>query len=217
MKKILYLGLSPERYRHSGDLKHYPVIRIEPYSINAPGIQQALQSFDNYTHLIFTSQNAVKIVFSFLSRLEVSMDQLQSKSILAIGQATASCLADLGFPASDIAQEESAEGIIDQLRRQDLSKAFVFYPRSALSRPAIEEFLQRANVHYCSCAIYDTKPQKLLPLPNLNEFDELVFTSPSTVDAFLEIFGHIPWDKKITSIGPITEGYLKTRVLDKPR
>jgi uroporphyrinogen-III synthase len=36
-------------------------------------------------------------------------------------------------------------------------------------------------------------------------FDEIVFTSPSTVAAFKEIFGALPRGKKLVAIGPITE------------
>jgi uroporphyrinogen-III synthase len=52
--------------------------------------------------------------------------------------------------------------------------------------------------------LYETVAQRVEPVPDLRLFDEIVFTSPSTVDAFFEIFGHIPSGKKIVAIGPVT-------------
>jgi uroporphyrinogen-III synthase len=57
--------------------------------------------------------------------------------------------------------------------------------------------------------LYDTVTQKLEPKPDLNHVQEIVFTSPSTVLAFLEIFGALPKGKKLIAIGPITQQQLE--------
>jgi uroporphyrinogen-III synthase len=60
-------------------------------------------------------------------------------------------------------------------------------------------------VQFTAIDLYDPIFQAPLPIPNLDEFDEIVFTSPSTVRAFLAIYGEIPKDKIIAPIGPITK------------
>ncbi len=55
------------------------------------------------------------------------------------------------------------------------------------------------------CFIYDTIVQKNQPIPDLEDIDEIVFTSPSTIKAFLDIFSAIPLDKKLVTMGPITQ------------
>ena len=57
--------------------------------------------------------------------------------------------------------------------------------------------------------LYDTISQVIQPKPNLDHVDEIVFTSPSTVKAFIEIFGVLPRGKKCLAIGPITEQALR--------
>ena len=48
---------------------------------------------------------------------------------------------------------------------------------------------------------------------NLLEFDEIFFTSPSTVDGFLNIFGAFPKNgPRLVSIGPITKAYLEKKL-----
>ena len=55
------------------------------------------------------------------------------------------------------------------------------------------------------CPIYDTRTVQPKVVPDLTKVDEIVFTSPSTVKAFLDVFSEIPQDKKLTTIGPVTE------------
>lgn len=208
MRNILYLGLDPHRFGHQGRLYHYPVIAIEPFSLDVPEVKKGFESFSAYSHLIFTSQSAVAITASFIKKLGIPPSN-GSQHVLAVGKATASSLAEHGFTVSGIAKEERAEGVIALLEAQDLTNAFIFYPRSALSRPVIENYLTQSQIRYYSCPVYTTKCIHPLPQPNLADFDEIVFTSPSTVDAFINIYGSIPLEKTITAIGPITEQYLK--------
>ena len=64
---------------------------------------------------------------------------------------------------------------------------------------------------YKECALYDTVTYLPTPQLNLVEFDEIIFTSPSTVDAFVEIFRELPSDINLIAIGPITEDYLSEK------
>ena len=84
-------------------------------------------------------------------------------------------------------------------------------PRSSLSRPILVNFFQQRYILYQACDLYDTVAQALEPKPNLDEVEEIVFTSPSTVSAFLEIFGSLPKGKKLIAIGPVTEQVLLSR------
>ena len=91
------------------------------------------------------------------------------------------------------------------MRTQSLEKTHFFFPRSSLSRNVIINFFQKNYILFQDCFIYDTITQKKQPIPNLEDIDEIIFTSPSTIKAFLEIFSAIPLDKKLTTIGPITQ------------
>ena len=91
------------------------------------------------------------------------------------------------------------------LRTQPLEKTHFFFPRSSLSRNVILDFFKKNHILFQDCFIYDTVTQKNQPTPHLEEIDEIIFTSPSTIKAFLEIFSAIPLDKKLTAIGPITQ------------
>ena len=85
------------------------------------------------------------------------------------------------------------------------TKGYFFYPRSKNARPNLIEFMRKNNIPFFDLIVYETVFQKLEPVPDLAQFDEIIFTSPSTVQGFLRIYGALPKDKKLTCIGPVTE------------
>jgi uroporphyrinogen-III synthase len=162
---------------------------------------------DFATHFLFTSRSAVKHWFSLSSVKSQVLAQ-----VLAVGPGTAAALQERGIEAI-AATQATQEGMVELLKTMDLENAFIFWPRSALARPVIEDFLKKIKVPFYALDLYETKWQRPEPVPNLEDFDEIVFTSPTTVDAFLKIFGAIPKDKKLTPIGPVTEAALSNPFL----
>lgn len=126
--------------------------------------------------------------------------------MICVGKKTAEELSKQDFKAHLIAEEETSEGIVEELKKLSFSQPpFFLWPHSALSRPIIKDFLENSTIPFKECILYDTKPHKMEPIPSFSSIDEIIFTSPSCVDAFLEIFGPLPQNKILTPIGPITK------------
>ncbi len=215
VKKVLYLGLDPSHYKTKGSLTHYPIIHIVPRQLHDPVIERVLRKFSQYTHLVITSKNSVKILIDYLPYFGYTIQDWVAKTIIAIGQATAKYMHLHGIYPQLVAKEEVAEGILVEIKTQPLQtlqNAYFFWPHSALSRPIISHFFKEQGFFFEQCILYE--PQFIVPesLLSLEKFDEIVFTSPSTVNAFLAIFGYLPKDKILTPIGPITANYLKTKL-----
>jgi uroporphyrinogen-III synthase len=200
----LYLGTDPENCDLK-DLVHYPIIKTIALEIPS----HMWEDFADYTHILITSKNAAQI---FLTQLK-DKALLQNKQIIAIGKSTAAKLAQEGFAPHQIAEDESQEGIIELLKRQDLHDAYIFYPRSMLARKKLENYMIGRGIRHQICDLYETVFQKLEPSPDFSMVDEIIFTSPSTVKGFIAAFGSIPPNKKLTCIGPITEEELKKSTL----
>jgi uroporphyrinogen-III synthase len=172
-----------------------------------------LGDLSQYTHFLFTSKNAVRVFFE----LSLDVTSLYAKIWIAIGASTAHALATHFRPPDWTAETETQEGLIALLEQKNLDNAHFFLPRSSLSRPALSQYLHKRNIRYTACDVYDTVTQRKEPLPDLTAIDEIVFTSPSTVRAFLEIFGHIPKDKQLHAIGLITKQFLMDMCCKYPR
>jgi uroporphyrinogen-III synthase len=209
MKTTLYLGTDPSQFEARGNaqghLIHYPVIKIVPRALHHSEIKQAFDDVHDYTHFIFTSKNAVKIFMDNLKVLQCDVHALTNRTVIAIGEVTAATLCTHGLPPQYTSALETQEGVLQLLKTLNLDNAYIFLPRSSLSRPVLANYFQECQIRYQACDLYDTTAQVIQPKPNLDHVDEIVFTSPSTVKAFIEIFGGVPRGKKCLAIGPITE------------
>jgi len=188
-RRILYLGLNPPPH-----VLHYPVITTQ--KLETPAISQALALWPHFTHVLFTSKTTVRYWF------EIKPDF--DKIALAIGPSTAAELLLRGITPL-IAPVPTQEGLLALTRT--LSNPYFFFPRSRKARPLLTDSLQDP---FFALDLYDTLFQRPEPLPNFAEIDEIIFTSPSTVQGFLRIFGKLPRDKILTPIGPVTEEALRT-------
>lgn len=213
MKTILYLGTDPAHFEAQKDpldcLIHYPVIKIIPRSSRHPEIQRAYGDLNRYTHLLFTSKNAVQIFFELLKTSE----QLTSKIVIAIGEITAKYLSARRLPPQFVSSQETQEGVVELLKGMNLEGAYFFMPRSSRSRLVLTNFFKERGILCLACDFYDTVEQELAPRPDLTSVDEIIFTSPSTVEGFLKIYGTLPQTKKLLAIGQITRQSLSEQLL----
>jgi uroporphyrinogen-III synthase len=211
MQTILYLGIDPPSDTNTIHYHHYPLIRTQPRSPHSIEIQESFVKMEEYTHLIFTSKQAVRYFSSLISYKA----DLVNKTFIAVGKKTAQSIQNAGFLPTYIAKTETAEGLIDLLLTLPIEQAFFFWPHSSLSRPTLPLFFQKSHIRYKEVVLYDTHFQLPGPLPKLEHIDAILFTSPSTVEAYLHFFGSLPKDKQLIPIGPITAAKLKSQLEKK--
>ncbi len=179
--RVLNLGLRPK----PGTF-HYPVIRTQFLG----SVESALLLWPQFTHVIFTSQSTVEY-----------WPGPWDKPTLAIGAATAAALQKRGLNPL-LASEATQEGVVELVKGIE---GYFFLPHSKRARPVLTEYFEQHRIPFLALDLYDTVFQKLEPVPNLDDFDEILFTSPSTLEGFLRIYGKLPTDKKLTPIGPVTD------------
>lgn len=90
----------------------------------------------------------------------------------------------------------------------------VFYPHSSLSPEDIPLALQELGFDVLSAIVYNNELPKNPRRVNLNHFKRIVFTSPSTIDNFIKLYGKLPENTEFITRGPITQAHLED-VLNK--
>ncbi len=188
--RALYFGLDPSRYEFKGELVHLPLVRTVPFPF------QKVKLYFNtpHSHVLFTSRSAVSYFFAYSTE--------RDKKYICVGKATANRLEDFGVQADFIAENPQGEGVVELLKT--IEYEHILYPHSAQSRPLLPDYLKEGGTSF---ALYDTFPIKVR-LPDLSRFDRLIFTSPSSVDAFFSQTSEIPPQEKCEAIGPITRNAL---------
>ena len=85
----------------------------------------------------------------------------------------------------------------------------VFYPHSSLSPEDIPLALQELGFNVLSAVAYNNVLPKHVRRVNLNHFKRIVFTSPSTIDNFIKLYGKLPENTEFITRGPITQAHLE--------
>ena len=133
--------------------------------------------------------------------------------VSAIGPKTALALETRGVTPDFVPEEYIAEAILPGLG--DLRGRWVLLPRAEIARKALPEAIVEAGGVAHEIAVYQTIPA----VPDLEGLaalksgvDAVTFTSPSTVENFVEIVRsagldplNLPGNPRIACIGPITQ------------
>ena len=206
---ILYTGTHPEKYQAMGKVIHLPMIQIAPAEISADQARQLVTDMPGYDLILLTSRYAVKY-FSALTRQYADLaEPISQKDIVVIGRDTAQALMDAGICPRHIAPHETSRGVLDLMKdKYSLEGKRILFPRSNLPNPFLKIELEKCGAAVTEFPVYVNSPTEKAELPG-DPVDKIVFTSPSTVNNFLEKYQSIPAEWTIVSKGPVTQKALR--------
>ncbi|MBQ3634438.1 MAG: uroporphyrinogen-III C-methyltransferase [Bacteroidales bacterium] len=191
IEQTLYTGLSPT----APDQTHTPLIEIESTEWEQPA--------EGYDYLLFTSRNAVRAWFGKAGT--------NGAQVVSIGTTTTAALVEAGVAREDIIQSDKDDsyGVIELF--WGLDRGRVVIPRSDIALQIIPNGLREIGYTVETVTVYKTvmprRPRKV----NLENVRRVVFTSPSTVDNFIKLYGELPQGIAYETRGRITHNHLKNR------
>jgi len=198
-----------EKLRSAGfEPIYFPVIEIKPIENNV-ALERALSKLDCYEWILFTSVNAVDVLFDQFPSLHWG----DTIKVAAVGPRTAEALKRRGVIADFVPQEYVPEAILAGLG--DLIGKWVLLPRAEIARKDLPESISEAGGVSHEVTVYKTLPAQ----PDPEGFAALragvnviTFTSPSTVQNFIALAQRngldpmrLPNNPLCACIGPITE------------
>jgi uroporphyrinogen III methyltransferase/synthase len=191
----------------------FPTITILPPA-SWKELDKAITSLSRYDWILFTSLNGVKYFFKRLGFQKKDTRYLNGVNIGAIGPGTAAVLIDKGINPDLIPDQYWAEGVVEGLKKSLLDGKRILLPRPVIARDYIPKKLTELGAKVDVIEAYQTvKPdysqQQLSMLFKDSAIDMITFTSPSTVDNFLDLLkGQSIFKEllkaKVACIGPIT-------------
>ncbi|MDD5686575.1 MAG: uroporphyrinogen-III C-methyltransferase [Elusimicrobia bacterium] len=187
-KKILFTGINPYNCLVPGHLIYYPLIKIHPIKFDV--------DITKYEGIVFTSGQSVHF---FCERYIIP----QNMKILSIGPQTSKELKKYGYKINSEAGFPDSDVLAELIKNTNLKK--ILYPCSNLSDNKIHKLPSvEKKVIYKTIAVSQVKV-------NLKMFSGIVFTSPSTVDSFFNIYGNIPSHIVVSVFGKHTKKRLKEK------
>ncbi len=184
-----------------------PSIKIVEKNNNE--LKKAIDSLNSYTHLVFTSQNGVRI---FMKELLKNSDvrKLSNLKIASIGEATSNELFRYGIKYDIMPERFVAEELAEVLSKDVGKDSKILLPRAEGARDVLIKMLEdKCKVD--EVKIYKSEVEELDEETKgelLRGADYITFTSSSTVSNFYNMVDETILreleETKIISIGPIT-------------
>ena len=197
---------------------YFPVIEIRPLENNVE-LDNAIKNLAKYDWVVFTSVNAVNVVFDVVARRALfPTKQSPARSdiapkVAAIGPKTADALRKHDIEPDFIPEEYVGEAILAGLG--DLKNKWILLPRAEIARKELPEAISKAGGIVHEIVVYRTLPAAV-DMEGLEALksgvDVVTFTSASTVENFVAMMRrhkldplNLPGNPLFACIGPITE------------
>ena len=201
--RVLVLGTHPEKYTHLGTIVHRPIVKcvgLEDYS----HFDEILKQMETFDWLIFTSAHSVRFFFERMRAIGSDARSLASVRIASIGKTTAGELSSFGITADMIPENESSSGLLEEFGMMDMNNKKVFLPRAKVASRELPNGLSAIGAEVVEVPAYRTIEDEPADV-DFEYIDKVLFTSGSTVRAFVKKFGDIPATVKAYCLGIPTQ------------
>ncbi len=200
--------LAKEILRLGGTPIEFPTIGVEPTQNNAQS-KMVVEKLNEYDWIVFTSANGVRHFFAGATMKKTDFDHISSR-IAVIGPATAHRVMQYGLEVSFTPSLYLTERLARELPEAEGR-------RILLVRAEGTDAKMRSILTERGAKVEEVHPYRVTtskPSSLLEDYDAILFTSPSTVSSFIEIMhgrkakslGRI-----VCCIGPVTAKAVKAR------
>ena len=186
-------------------------IKIKPTKENLNEVKDKLSDYD---HIILTSVNGVNIFFDYIIENKIDLRTIKAK-FSVVGKATRKALEKRGIQAFVMGREFVGEGLFKALEPHLRSEEKVLIPCSSGSREYLKDEIEKLGlvvdrVHTYNIVCGEVKNKKAF-----EEVDFILYTSPSTVNNMITLFGVDKIKEKHNiAIGPQTYKTLKENSIE---
>jgi uroporphyrinogen III methyltransferase/synthase len=205
---VLLTGTCSDDYTGTDAVTHLPLIKIQPVENNRLPCD-VIRQVGAFDWLVFTSRYAVRFFFDALKEQQVDIRALANVKIAAVGQTTATTLAGYHLYPDMLPAIASAEGLARCFEETGIKNQRILLPHSAKALPFLPDALQKMGNRIIDFPIYDNVVNGEIAKTDLSRFRKIIFTSPSCVDAFEQLYGSIPKGIPLIAKGKTTEERLK--------
>lgn len=192
------------------DFVSLPLIKTKNIELNDE-IETALNQLHNYNRVIFTSKRGVSAFFNLLKITKFPINKIKSLKFAVIGNSTAKELGNHGIKAAYINPGNTSKEFLFYLLRDVINNCDkILMPLGNLASNYMPNALSEV-ADVTRIDVYETIKLKNINKETLkridkNEYQLLVFTSPSAFENFIELTNYKSNEKelKILSIGQTT-------------
>ncbi len=196
--------------QYGGKPVEIPLLKIS--CKDEPENKQLLQNLHHYKWIFFTSANGVACFFQLINQYRWMRNVLENIRFATVGHKTAQTLESYGYKSDFIPSVYNADAMATEFTEEHtvLDEPLLIV-RGNKSRETLPDWFTKHQIRYDAIEVYETVhnirvKDELNQLLNKNNLDFITFTSPSAVEAFIELSSsHIPKDQVCVCIGTTTK------------
>ncbi|WP_458403919.1 uroporphyrinogen-III synthase [Methanobrevibacter sp.] len=199
-----------------------PTLDLQP--INSESLKELVSRKDELDWIIFTSPTTIVSLNKFYPDFIKSL----SCKLAVIGNKTGKLAEKNGLEVDLMPEDFTAEGLIEEFKKRKITSSTIGIPRTASARPILPEELENMGNEVILAEAYkslfpmdENAVKELIEKIEKREIDAITFTSPLTVENFMQIaddkqkLAELLCENLLTvCIGPITARVLERYGID---
>ncbi len=208
---ILVTGTTCAEYQGRGNIVHTPLIKVQKTQVNAQ-YKTLKEKINTYNWIVFTSRYGVRFFFEILNEIRFDIRRLGTIKIASVGKTTTAELSKYQIYPDVESETESAEGLIYYFKEIKLTGNKILLPRSDKGLKYLSGELESLGNQITDIPIYINTINHHAEKVDLSRFRKIIFSSPSGVEAFKNLYGEIPIGVQLIAKGKTTENKLKAEL-----
>ena len=164
---------------------------------------KVLKRLNTFDWVVFTSTNGVEFFFQRLNAVGLDTRSIGTVKVAAIGQTTAEKLKTFGVLVDMQPNLESSIGLLDEFKKVSVKGKSILLVRPKVGSSMLLDGLADADAAIEAVVVYrnvDIEPEET----DFDFIDQILFTSGSTIRAFLKLYGSVPDGVKVYCLGQPT-------------
>ncbi|MBY7143241.1 uroporphyrinogen-III synthase [Virgibacillus sp. NKC19-3] len=170
--------------------------------------KRIFSNVNRYEWIFFTSSNGVSCFFQLAKQYHVNNAILKNKRLAVVGHKTENTLKTFGYAADFTPTVYNADTMANEFLSIYTGSGPILLVRGNRSRDVLPTVFAAHGITYDSAQVYEMsynyQMADRLNTTLTNTFDFITFTSPSTVEAFVEMTS-IPHEATCVCIGTTTQ------------
>jgi uroporphyrinogen III methyltransferase/synthase len=176
-------------------------------------ITKAIQDAARHDWIVFTSGNGIKFFFKKTYALGLDARVFSKTKFAVIGKASGERLQEFGIKADICAANESSTGVLEAFSNVDVNGLSILLPQAKVSSEELPTGLLNRGARVEKLVVYQTIEKEIDDV-NLDYINQVLFTSGSTVKAFVNKFGTLPKHIQALCLGIPTQNTAKQHNID---
>lgn len=205
--KTLATGTAQPQNRAGEQIIHTPLIELKKVVMDSHDRRMLLR-FD-YGWIVFTSRHGVRFFFEMLDEAGVDIRRLSHVRIASVGAVTSQTLSEYHLFPDFESPTDSAEGVLEYFRTHPADDKRILLPRSNKKLSFLSDGLRSMGYQVTDITVYENRIKRDAGKVTLRDFSKILFSSPSGVEAFKEIYGEFPEGALLVAKGETTSTKLQ--------